>query len=119
MQSGNVGEMEIAISDITKLSTEFENANTKVQELTKVMRELAPETMKVGEAGTSSAEKYRNMQTELAKKNIVDLLQNEDLNSRQIEQKTQFSKDVILDALKYLLDNDTIYINPNNDYSLK
>jgi ATP-dependent DNA helicase RecQ len=58
-------------------------------------------------------------QTELAKKNIVDLLQNEDLNSRQIEQKTQFSKDVILDALKYLLDNDTIYINPNNDYSLK
>ena len=58
-------------------------------------------------------------QTELAKKNIVDLLQNEDLNSRQIEQKTQFSKDVILDALKYLLDNDTIYIKPNNDYSLK
>ncbi len=58
-------------------------------------------------------------QTELAKKNIVDLLQNEDLNSRQIEQKTQFSKDVILDALKYLLDNDTIYIKPNNDYTLK
>lgn len=56
---------------------------------------------------------------ELAKKQIVDLLQNESLNSRQIEHKIQFSKDVILNALKYLLDNDTIYIQPNNDYSLK
>lgn len=50
---------------------------------------------------------------------IIELLKKEDLSSRKIQMLTQNSQDTIIFALQNLLENDTIIIKPNNQYSLK
>lgn len=50
---------------------------------------------------------------------IFALLQAESMSSREIEKRTPFSKDDIIFALQELLDKDRIYIQPNNEYSIK
>jgi ATP-dependent DNA helicase RecQ len=50
---------------------------------------------------------------------IINLLKNQELNSRDIQELTKFPKDDVIFALQNLLENDTIIIQPNNLYSLK
>lgn len=51
--------------------------------------------------------------------NILNLLQNECLNSREIEKRMPFAKDDVIFALQKLLDSETIFMKPNNEYSIK
>ncbi len=50
---------------------------------------------------------------------ILNLLQTENLDSREIQKLTKFSTDDVLSAIQLLLDNDKIKIQPNNRYTLK
>ena len=50
---------------------------------------------------------------------ILELLQKENLNSRELEKKTQKSADAIIFALQSLLEQDKIKILPNNKYTLQ
>lgn len=51
--------------------------------------------------------------------NILELLKEHSLNSRELEQKTSVTSQEILYALQLLLENDRITINTNNKYTLK
>jgi ATP-dependent DNA helicase RecQ len=46
------------------------------------------------------------------------LLQSENLNSRDIQNRTKNNSEVIA-VLQYLLENNTILVKPNNKYTLK
>lgn len=63
----------------------------------------------------------KNKQTnfERLKKEIIDLLNTEDLNSREIQNKTKNNSDDIIFALQELLESGNILIQPNNKYTLK
>ncbi len=50
---------------------------------------------------------------------IVGLLKIQDLNSRDLVKLTKYSKDDVIFALQNLMENDTIIVNPNNNYSIK
>lgn len=50
---------------------------------------------------------------------IVNLLQNEDCDSRKIQKLLQLSKDEIIFALQNLLETNIVYLKPNNTYSIK
>ena len=52
-------------------------------------------------------------------KKIIALLQTEDLNSREIQNKIKTSTDDVIFALQQLLENDSIIIQKNNKYTLK
>ena len=50
---------------------------------------------------------------------IISLLQKEDLNSREIQNKTKDNSDDIIFVLQELLENETLIIQKNNKYTLK
>lgn len=50
---------------------------------------------------------------------ILALLKIQELNSRDLQKMTKYSKDDVIFALQHLLENDTIIIKPNNLYSIK
>ncbi|MBG6110704.1 ATP-dependent DNA helicase RecQ [Flavobacterium sp. CG_23.5] len=50
---------------------------------------------------------------------IITLLQTENLNSREIQDKTKNKPDDIIFVLQHLLDNNTILVKPNNKYTLR
>ncbi len=50
---------------------------------------------------------------------IIELLTKEELNSRDIQKYTKFTKDDVIFTLQKLLENDSIILKPNNLYSLK
>lgn len=50
---------------------------------------------------------------------IIGLLKIQELNSRDIQKMTKYSKDDVIFALQNLLENDTIIIKSNNNYSIK
>ena len=52
-------------------------------------------------------------------KEIITLLQAEDLNSRDIQNKTKNSPDEVIFVLQHLLENNAILVKPNNKYTLK
>jgi ATP-dependent DNA helicase RecQ len=52
-------------------------------------------------------------------KEIITLLQTENLNSREIQDKTKNSPDDIIFVLQHLLENNAILVKPNNKYTLK
>ena len=52
-------------------------------------------------------------------KEIIQLLQSEDLNSREIQNKTKNSPEEVIFVLQDLLENNTILVKPNNKYTLK
>jgi len=52
-------------------------------------------------------------------KKIVALLKIEDLNSREIQSKTNNNQDEVILALQQLLENNYIKVKPNNKYTLK
>ena len=52
-------------------------------------------------------------------KAIITLLQTENLNSREIQDRTKNSPDDIIFVLQHLLENDAIFVKPNNKYTLK
>lgn len=52
-------------------------------------------------------------------KSILELLQNENLNSRELQIKTKINSNDIIFALQELLENNQIKILPNNKYTLK
>jgi ATP-dependent DNA helicase RecQ len=52
-------------------------------------------------------------------KEIITLLQTEDLNSRDIQSRTKNSPDDVIFVLQHLLENNTILVKPNNKYTLK
>ncbi|WP_426095354.1 RecQ family ATP-dependent DNA helicase [Flavobacterium sp. DSR2-3-3] len=55
----------------------------------------------------------------LLSREIIALLQAEDLNSRDIQNKTKNSADEVIGVLKDLLENNTILVKPNNKYTLR
>ena len=52
-------------------------------------------------------------------KKIIELLQKEELSSREIQIKTKISSDDVIFALQELLENEIIIIQKNNKYTLK
>ena len=52
-------------------------------------------------------------------KEIITLLQAEDLNSRAIQSRTKNNSEEVIAVLQYLLENNTILVKPNNKYTLK
>ena len=50
---------------------------------------------------------------------IINLLKNESLSSRALQMILKCSKDELIISLKLLLNDETIFINPNNTYTLK
>jgi ATP-dependent DNA helicase RecQ len=52
-------------------------------------------------------------------KEIITLLQTEDLNSRDIQNRIKNTPDDVIFVLQYLLENDIILVKPNNKYTLK
>lgn len=51
--------------------------------------------------------------------NIISLLKSKDLSSREIQKLTHYDADAIIFAIRQLLENDVIAVQPNNLYSLK
>ena len=52
-------------------------------------------------------------------KKIMTLLQSEDLNSREIQEKTKNTADDVIFVLQQLLEDDLLIIQKNNKYTLK
>ena len=52
-------------------------------------------------------------------KEIITLLQSEDLNSRDIQNKTKNNSEEVIAVLQDLLENKTILVKPNNKYTLR
>jgi ATP-dependent DNA helicase RecQ len=52
-------------------------------------------------------------------KEIIALLQTEDLSSREIQNKTKISPDAIIFVLQHLLENNILLVKANNKYTLK
>ena len=50
---------------------------------------------------------------------IITLLQTENLNSREIQDKTKNKPDDIIFVLQHLLENNAILVKPNNKYTLR
>ena len=50
---------------------------------------------------------------------IVNLLKSENLNSRDIQNRTKNNSEEVIAVLQYLLENNTILVKPNNKYTLK
>jgi ATP-dependent DNA helicase RecQ len=50
---------------------------------------------------------------------IINALQKQELNSRDIQMITKYPTDDVIFALQNLLENDTIIVKPNNLYALK
>jgi ATP-dependent DNA helicase RecQ len=50
---------------------------------------------------------------------IIGVLKIQELNSRDIQKLTKYSKDDVIFALQNLLENDIIVVNSTNLYSLK
>lgn len=62
--------------------------------------------------------KTKKVDVSLSEK-IIELLTKEELNSRDIQKSTKFTKDDVIFTLQKLLENDSIILKPNNLYSLK
>jgi len=65
------------------------------------------------------SKKNKPIDSSLVSKKIIELLENQDLNSREIQIQTKCTQDDVIFALKILLENNSITIKPNNKYSLK
>ena len=63
--------------------------------------------------------KIKKKDTSLLSKEIIALLQTEDLNSRDMQNKTKNSADEVIFVLQELLENNTILVKPNNKYTLR
>lgn len=63
--------------------------------------------------------KIKKKDSSILTKEIITLLQLEDLNSREIQNKTKSSPDDVIFVLQDLLENNTILVKPNNKYTLK
>ena len=63
--------------------------------------------------------KIKKKDVTLLSKEIITLLQTEDLNSRDIQNKTKNSADEVIFVLQELLENNTILVKPNNKYTLR
>ena len=63
--------------------------------------------------------KIKKKDVSLLAKEIIALLQAEDLNSRDIQNKTKNSPDEVIGVLQDLLENNTILVKPNNKYTLR
>ena len=50
---------------------------------------------------------------------IIGLLKIQELNSRDIQKLTKYPKDDVIFALQNLLENESIVVKPNNNYSIK
>ena len=50
---------------------------------------------------------------------IISLLKTEDLNSRDIQTRTKNNSEEVIVVLQNLLENNTIFIQPNNKYTLR
>ena len=64
------------------------------------------------------SKKKKPKDTATLSKKIIDLLEKESLNSRELENRTHSNKDAIIIVLQQLLENEIILVNPNNTYSL-
>ena len=64
------------------------------------------------------SQKNTSTDASLISEKIIELLKKEDLSSRKIQMLTKNSQDTVIFVLQNLLENDTIIIKPNNQYSL-
>ncbi|MFE3870893.1 ATP-dependent DNA helicase RecQ [Flavobacterium sp. ZS1P70] len=63
--------------------------------------------------------KQRKPNIILLSKAIITLLETEDLNSREIQNRTKNSPDEVIFVLQHLLDNSAILVKPNNKYTIR
>ena len=63
--------------------------------------------------------KIKKKDLTLLSKEIIALLQTEDLNSRDIQNKTKNNPDEVIATLQDLLESNTILVKPNNKYTLR
>ncbi|SHG07379.1 ATP-dependent DNA helicase RecQ [Flavobacterium micromati] len=63
--------------------------------------------------------KIKKKDVTLLSKEIITLLKIEDLNSRDIQNKTKNNPEDVIFVLQELLENDFILVKPNNKYTLK
>lgn len=63
----------------------------------------------------------KGARTDLSKisKKIITLLKIEELNSRELQNRTKNTSDEVIFALQQLLENESIIVKPNNKYTLK
>ncbi|MEC5165973.1 ATP-dependent DNA helicase RecQ [Flavobacterium sp. PL11] len=63
--------------------------------------------------------KIKKKDVSLLSNEIIKLLENEDLNSRDIQNKTKNNPEEVIFVLQELLENNFILVKPNNKYTLK
>ena len=63
--------------------------------------------------------KIKKKDSSLISQEIITLLQIEDLNSRDIQNRTKNSPNEVIFVLQELLENNIILVKPNNKYTLR
>jgi ATP-dependent DNA helicase RecQ len=65
------------------------------------------------------SKKKNNTDTSTLSEKIIGLLKIQEMSSRDIQKLTKYPKDDVIFALQNLMENDTIIVKPNNNYSIK
>lgn len=72
-----------------------------------------------GHCSYCSSKNKKNTTVTAVSEKIIELLSIQDLSSRELQKLSKYPTDDIIFALQNMLENNTIYIQPNNLYSLK
>lgn len=65
------------------------------------------------------SKKKLKIDTIIVQEKIIGLLKIQDMDSREIQKLTKYSKDDVIFALQHLLESDSIIVKKNNTYSIK
>jgi ATP-dependent DNA helicase RecQ len=63
--------------------------------------------------------KSKNTDTIVIAEKIIGLLKIQDLNSRELQKLSKYETDDVIFAIRMLLENESIFVKPNNQYTLK
>ncbi|MGY8885971.1 MAG: RecQ family ATP-dependent DNA helicase [Flavobacteriales bacterium] len=88
-------------------------------QLVRYFGELNKEPCGICSVCNTTAQKLDRNEARLMAKDILSLLKQDSLNSRQISEALRFTESLILQVLKLLLDAEKICINEKNKYSIK
>ncbi|GAA4062918.1 ATP-dependent DNA helicase RecQ [Flavobacterium cheonanense] len=87
----------------------------------KLLLEYFGETIKkdCGVCSYCISKKKNKTDTSTLSEKIISLLKIQEMSSRDIQKLTKYPKDDVIFALQNLMENDTIIVKPNNNYSIK
>lgn len=87
----------------------------------KLLLEYFGETIKkdCGVCSYCISKKKNKTDTSSLSDKIIGLLKIQEMSSRDIQKLTKYPKDDVIFALQNLMENDTIIVKPNNNYSIK